>query len=312
MIPIQWLAEALHPSTSKRRYLFMLKAYLDESGHSSDSECRFVGMGGLVAPSENWEVFTVAWQSALDEFIEGKPFHMKEYVCWPDAVGPYVGFTELKRRAFMARLIKAIVDCDARMVGCVVSIDGFNALIPQHQKMFRDPYFMAFQDATHGCSICGLSLDGPNAGEHVAMVYAYQEEFGAIESGRTEAVQQGKAEQLWHAIKAQQTITSQWMGVYSSALADDVCALQAADLFAYEITHEFENRLKRPHLDMRWGLRQLLAKEQRQALIKFVSFEAMLERLMDGGYIQDDVNIRLASTMVQLESKMDMSGRWSK
>jgi hypothetical protein len=56
----------------------------------------------------------------------------------------------------------------------------------------------------------------------------------------------------------------------------------------------------------------LLAKEQRQALIKFVSFEAMLERLMDGGYIQDDVNIRLASTMVQLESKMDMSGRWSK
>jgi hypothetical protein len=39
----------------------------------------------------------------------------------------------------------------------------------------------------------------------------------------------------------------------------DLCSLQAADLFAYEPSHEFENRVKRPKDDMRWGLRQIVS-----------------------------------------------------
>jgi hypothetical protein len=164
----------------------MLRAYLDESGDSSDPVCRFVGMGGLVAPSENWESFTIQWQAALDKFIGGAPFHMKEYVLTKPCIGPYVGWDEPKRREFMAALIQAILDCDARMVGCVVAKDGFDALTPEHKVMFQDPYFMAFQQVTLGCSICGLSLDGPQYGERVAMIYAYQQTFGAITTNKLE------------------------------------------------------------------------------------------------------------------------------
>jgi hypothetical protein len=48
------------------------------------------------------------------------------------------------------------------------------------------------------------------------------------------------------------------MGSFASGTPTEMCPLQAADLFAYELCHEFENRIKRPHDKMRWGLRQIL------------------------------------------------------
>ena len=121
----------------------MLKAYLDESGHSSDPRCQFVGMGALVAESDKWEVFNAAWQSALDEFIGGKAFHMKEYICIPP-IGPYVGWDEPKRRAFLARLINAIALSEARIIGCVVSNEAFSRLIPAIKLSLLTPTICAF------------------------------------------------------------------------------------------------------------------------------------------------------------------------
>ena len=290
----------------------MLKAYLDESGHSSDPRCHFVGMGALVATSEKWEEFTVAWKAALDEFIGGAPFHMKDYICIPP-IGPYVGWDELKRQAFLKRLIDAIVISNAQFIGCVVSMEGFAKLLPEHQAVLLDPYYLSFQHVTHGCRISGMTLSEVElfAGEQVAMIYAYQADFGTIESGRTDSQQQGRAEQLWHAMKAQVGPFSKFMGSYASALAADVAALQAADLFAYEITKEFENRLNRPNDKMRWGLRQLFANSDQQPLIIFYGFETLLENLMDGGHIAENTDIRIASSMLQLGVKMDMEGRYS-
>ena len=61
---------------------------------------------------------------------------------------------------------------------------------------------------------------------------------------------------------------------------------------------------------MRWALRNWLADEERQALIKFVGFEGFLEILMDSGHIPDNTDIRIASSMVQLEIKMSMADRY--
>ena len=83
------------------------------------------------------------------------------------------------------------------------------------------------------------------------------------------------------------TIDTSGMGTYSSALAKDVCGLQAADLLAYELTREFENSLQRPELAMRKSLKRLLAKDYRQGLFKFFSFETLLETLMDSGVIAE-------------------------
>ena len=285
----------------------MLRAFIDESGHSSDPHCRFVGMGALVAADESWQRFEEAWSAALTEFIDGLPFHMKDFA---HSVGPYVSWKEPRRRAFLKRLIDTIVQNDMRLVGCVVSMDGFSRLHPHHKQMFQDPYFIAFQQVTHGCAICGLSPADFRLGEEVHMVYAHQNEFGAINSGSADPHQQGRAEQLWHAMKQRGTLVAGWMGTYGSKLANDVAALQAADLFAYEITKEFENSVNRPTERMRWGLRQLIIEEKRQALIKFIGFEGLLDILMDDHLIDENTDIRLASAMLQLDVKMDMQSRY--
>jgi hypothetical protein len=48
------------------------------------------------------------------------------------------------------------------------------------------------------------------------------------------------------------------MGSYASCRPGELCQLQAADLFAYELSHEFESRVKRPDAEMRWPLRQFM------------------------------------------------------
>jgi hypothetical protein len=239
--------------------LTVFVSYADESGHSADPTCGFVGIGGLVATAENWEnVFKLAWLATLNEFTQGRPFHMREFVLVP-GVGPYKGWNESKRRAFMARLIDAIASSKARPVACVVSLEDFKMLRPEHQKAFRDPYFMAFQEVTKGLSLPGMPAIDRLYSEQVQMVYARQEEFGATPAGRVE--------QLWKLIKSEAS-WGQWMGGYESALPHEVPPLQAADLFAYEITHEFENWIKRPDSKMRWPLKQILKHETGKLLVK--------------------------------------------
>ncbi|MBB5062804.1 hypothetical protein HDF15_001141 [Granulicella mallensis] len=268
-------------------------------------------MGGLIAESAVWESFTDDWQTVLDEYIGGKWFHMKDYVMVP-GVGPYVGWDESKRREFLGKLVNAIVSRNIRYVGCVVSIDGFDALPPQLQEGFVDPYYMAFQHATHGCSICGLNIEDPFSPEKVAMVYAYQDTFGAINSGSALPRNQGRAEQLWHAMKSQNTMFSAAMESYASDFPKNIQALQAADLFAYELTHYFENLLRRPKDGMRWALRQMLADKKdsyHQPLLKFYSLESMLETLMNDSVIPENVDVRIAASMLELQIKMDMQDR---
>jgi hypothetical protein len=139
----------------------MLTSYVDESGHSAHPACGFVGIGGLVAPSEKWDIFESAWQRALDDFIQGQPFHMREFVCVP-GIGPYEGWDEGKRRAFMARLINAIIESEARPVGCVVSLEHFKMLTPEYQRAFRDPYYMALQEVDQGIIACCTSKGIPS------------------------------------------------------------------------------------------------------------------------------------------------------
>jgi hypothetical protein len=114
---------------------------------------------------------------------------------------------------------------------------------------------LVFQNATRGAAIQALGLNPP---EKVAMIYAYNQEFGAVAPQETYSVDQaGNAEQLWQIMK-RSTEFGRWMGRYGSSTPADTVQLQAADLFAYELLKEFENQITRPKDRMRWGLREIL------------------------------------------------------
>jgi hypothetical protein len=254
--------------------MLMLTAYMDESGHSADPRSRYVGIGGLIAEEKAWERFESEWSTALaDAGIHGG-FHMKDFA---HRMGHYQGWDEAKRRSLLGRLVDAIVNAKATPVGCVVSLDDYNAAPPDLQRFYQDPYYMAFQHATRGAALQALPKDYPYTPETVAMIYAYQSEFGATEAkAEYDERQAGRAQQLWHAMK-ELTMEGQWMGSYGSAYAADLYPLQAADLFAYELTKEFENLVSRPQDNMRWALRKILAlNEYGTPLIQFYDSHEML------------------------------------
>jgi hypothetical protein len=288
------LARSVHLSRSKRKFMLGLSAYFDESGHSEDAKCRFVGMGGLCAPAVAWTEFDSKWQAILDKYCEGEPFHATDFA---NQQKPFDGWKEEKRRQFLGGLIRTIKETGARPFGAVVSLDAYEVIchgIPGFKRAMLDPYYLCFQDVTRAAAV---SLIGYSIGnlynwkefeetEKVDMVYAYQKQFGAISSPEgTQRQSMGRAESLWHTIKDSNPHFGKWMGSYSSALADDLNFLQAADLFAYELTHEFENRVTRPEEPMRWGLAQLLPGSWRDFLHKFYGVPQLLDLLIESGFL---------------------------
>lgn len=218
-------------------------SYMDETGHPDDPVCNYVGMAGLVAPAGVWEVFSEKWQTTLDNACLKEPFHMKEFAHFR---GQFRGWSEADRKLLFGELIKHIREAQPQPIGAIVSLEDYSTLTPTQQSSFRDPYYLGFQTATRGAAIKAWMEEPP---EPVAMVYSYNEEYGTNNNGG--------AEQLWRMMK------KHWehgnlMGAYSSATPRELCPLQAADLFAYELSHDFERMVSAPQAGMRWGLKQLL------------------------------------------------------
>jgi hypothetical protein len=270
----------------------MLVAYIDESGHSRDPKSHFAGMGGLIANSADWETFTSEWSAALsDAGIQGGELHMRQFA---HNRGPFKGWMEEKRRVLMARLVSAIVKIKAVPVGCVVSLDAYNAAPEFLRKFYKDPYFMAFQHVTRGASLQALPKEWPPKLETVSMVYSTQREFGATTPKGPEAkLRRGSAHELWSAMK-RLTTYGQWMGDFSTAFPKNCPPLQAADLFAYELVKEYENILKKPQSGMRWALKQILPLGGQRPLVQFYDTQEMIRIFLEATgqdqHASDEVN----------------------
>jgi hypothetical protein len=257
----------------------MLVAYIDESGHSRDPKSHFVGMGGLIADSADWETFTSEWSAALsDAGIQGGELHMRQFA---HSRGPFKGWPEEKRRELMARLVSAIVKIKAVPVGCVVSLEAYNSAPEMLRKFYKEPYFMAFQHVTRGASLQALPKEWPSETETVSMVYATQREFGATKPKDPNAnLKKSSAHELWSEMK-RLTTYGQWMGEFSTAFPKDRAPLQAADLFAYELVKEYENILKKPESGMRWALKQILPLGGPGPLVQFYDTHEMIRIFLE-------------------------------
>lgn len=254
----------------------MLKAFMDESGHSYDPVCSFVGMGGIVADETSWVAFDNAWKTALDEFIGGNPFHMKDFVVFPPA-GLYKEWDEQKRRKFLSRLVRAILDSGCRFVGSIVSVSDFNQLSTSCKASLIDPFYLVFQTVTRGMAL--LAEEGAiGLPEPVALIYSQQKTFGVTELGRSA--------QLWLALQ-ENADYGKWIGSYTPGNPKLIYGLQAADLFAYELTQEFEHFFHNPENPraMRWAMKQFVKKEGLGFMVKFFCRETMLTNLLENGFL---------------------------
>jgi hypothetical protein len=283
-----------------------LNAYMDETGHSEDPRCHFAGMAGFVAPQDRWDGLAEYWQTVLDYFKLTEPFHMKEYAHSRGQFTSWKG-DEPKRRSLMNALIAGILAIKPTPVGTIVSIEDFKGLSPGQQSCFKDPYYIAFQRCTRGAALEGMGFEP----EAVSMIYAYNHEFGATEAQEVYSVDQaGFAEQLWHMMKTH-TDFGKWMGSYASSTPSQKVQLQTADLFAYELSKEFEMLRLHPDGEMRWPLQQILGLvDYPYGFISFMDRLELLRVIKESEWPCKDNIEEVGNPEIQMTSAREKLLRW--
>ena len=297
--PVRHLAKAIHPKWSKLKLMGMLHPilYADESGHPEDPHLKYSGMSGFVAPAGAWEVLEDEWKNALDNAGFSEPFHMKEFAhCkgqfsrWADTSkeGAPCDPKYAKDREFLlTRLVDIIIAAKPDFYGTIVESRAFDSLTEPQRNAIGSPFYLAFQKCVVGSCmgpISSRSMDVFDIGEpdrpieKVAMVFAYQEEFGQVPKGA--------CEQYWFRIKNSTNPVRHHMGSYASNTPAELIPLQAADLFSYELCHEFEIYMgdrKQPIRKMRIPLKRILQSLTNDGL-EILHFDRLelLRHLMEG------------------------------
>jgi hypothetical protein len=297
--------------------MLMLTGYMDESGHSEDPALHFAGMAGFVAPLRSWQEFEKHWQPTLDSYGLKEPFHMKDFAHSVRQFRDW-GKEESKRQELFGKLIATIRKTAAKPIGTIISIEAYNSLSERQRKSFYNPYMTAFQTCTRGMAIIGMPCPGidPPPGEKVAMVYSYNHEYGAITTEPYSVDQAGRAESLWHEMK-RQTDFGYWMGGYASSTPRETVQLQAADIFAYELSKDFEDRIRRPESNMRWGLQQILKMNQTlNPLIRLLDRKELLRVIAENNWpckegLNELADSQELSSMEAMKKWMKERGHWN-
>ena len=292
------LAGTTYSHRGRFKVMPILTAYLDESGHVNDPNLNFVGMAGFVAPANNWGTFAPKWHSILEEAGFQEPFHMKEFAHSRGQFAKFKG-NELLRRSFFGKLLSAIKRTRATPVGGIVSIDAFRTLTQSQQVSFVDPYYVVFQICTR---YAALKAD---ADERVDMVYSQNAEFGTVSNTTRPGNEPGRGKRQWSEMKNDQRYKCR-LRSYSAASPKDLPELQAADLFAYELLHEFENRIARPNDDMRHGLHEILCMQAIPVPRIDLLDRKELLYLVKRSRFKDQTGVEEADEMVSLSAKQAM------
>lgn len=215
-------------------WFVMLKAYMDDSGTHADSPvCLIAGYWG---GTNQWKQFEQRWKLVLDRHKVDE-FHAK--VFWgrdasKERIGPYKGWSDRKRHAFMEELLRVIGSVKVHPFAFGVLSSEWSKRTSWQKKILsggsgkslnnapQNPMFMSFQTAI--LRICRYCHEG------VAMHFVM--DSNANTNG-------------WSAIcynKAKKELaTSEWGHLKPENLGDLVFSdskkalpLQAADLLAYE------------------------------------------------------------------------------
>jgi len=232
---VRELARVVCPSNSRKRYLFMLSLYLDDSGDANNQNETVFAMGGCIASTNRWAKFDEQWGIALDEadISRDKGFHATDF--FARKIEPYNSWTDREHARF-ARLFSAIAETHFVVgVGRGVDVPAFNRIVRPVQFLVRGFELFGVQARALSALIftarpcmeyVGHLWHERPKGEEIAVVIASGPGVGvAIEYFRhLQANAHRYVKRYW----------TDGFSSFTSAPSSSLFPLQAADLVAYE------------------------------------------------------------------------------
>lgn len=216
----------------------LLTGYMDETGHSRDEQQKFVGVAGLVAPAENWEVFERKWEETLSAF-KIPYFHMVDFA---NRRRHFEGWSELKRQKLLGKLLRIIATVHPFPVGAIVSLDDYRSFPAGDRELMGDPYHFCLMGCVY---LPAWRIERASPEVRVALVFSEQSEFKHMAGLLLEDFKQNNASGKRFDPPVFRDMRT-------------VAPLQAADLVAYELYKEFERRRYRQKDKARYGYEKLL------------------------------------------------------
>lgn len=235
----------------------MLRAYLDESGHSADCNITDVSVCGVVGSHEQWAEFEPKWKDVLQAFGVVQ-LHMKNFAHFQ---GEYREWNEKKRRDFLECLFEVVNAHTEGNLAATMCLDVFRSLTTgQQATLGGDPYYPCFFACIIGGATCALHL-----GDQIDFVVS--EAPGFI----------GKAVDFYNRCKnahAPADLRDKLAGMKFGTPQTDF-PLQFADLVAYEVNKFIRLARETGTWTERWPFAQI---KQRMLTIEFFDRNTLNER----------------------------------
>ncbi len=197
----------------------LLTGYMDETGHSKDERQRFVGVAGLVAQAERWEVFERKWKETLNVF-KLPYFHMKDFACRRKY---YEGWSEPKRQKLFGKLMRIIATTHPFPVGAIVSLDDYRSFTAEDRELMEDPYHFCLMGCVY---LPAWRTENASPDMRLSIVFSEQSEFKNMAGLLLDDFKQNHTE--------------------------------GRRFVAYELYKEFERRRYRSEAGQRYGYKELI------------------------------------------------------
>jgi len=225
---------------------FSMRAYFDESG--KHEQAKVVSIFGLLMSADTCKELQRRWLKEASRSPKiPLPFHMSD--C---EVGrkKFADFDEDTRLTMQRRMISTIKGLDMQSYGALVFRAEYERVEAQLRpsQTLRNPWFLAFE---YGIAAMMKASAAAGKKHRITFVFDRQEEFAI------------RAHGLYNELLASNLPFADRLGTLSFSPKDDVAALQAVDVIAYE-----EYR--------RWSEQELRERWQRTLITELISIKGAL------------------------------------
>ncbi|MPY74311.1 MAG: DUF3800 domain-containing protein [Alphaproteobacteria bacterium] len=228
-IPLADLADFVHPRSSQRKALALLRAYFDETGIHDGA--LVTAIGGFVATQDAWSELETEWVKLIDEFASRgvRQFHMTDFLAQK---GEFERMDGPLRNYMLTRISELLASADVRGIFSAVVCDDWVSTVRDAEflSQFPKPFFLCFEDVTRQLWEWSGKYAG---GEPVAPMFAHQPEY----HDRMAAVGQYLANTDWY---------PRFLVSITFGTPDRFIPLQAADFAAFSVREDIENRHYEP------------------------------------------------------------------